>query len=162
MRAARTGGAPPGRRPAVAGSGGVRHDAVRRRVLRAPRAQAAGAAAAGEEGPPPGCARYTVELRKPLGFVLEQKSEGSGIFVAAITPGGSADKTRQLTVGDQLISCSGVTYGRLEEYGGVKVRAPRALCASWPRARCLGALAARGGARALHEAATRPRASLRA
>ncbi len=41
---------------------------------------------------------------------------------AAITPGGNADKTGQLTVGDQLISCSGVTYGRIEEYGGVKVR----------------------------------------
>ncbi|KAI8473958.1 MAG: hypothetical protein J3K34DRAFT_409080 [Monoraphidium minutum] len=79
-------------------------------------------AAAEDTGPPPGCARYTVELRKPLGIVLEQKGTSGGIFVVSITPDSNAFKTGQMTVGDQLISTSGVTYNRTEDYGGVNVR----------------------------------------
>ncbi|GBF93447.1 hypothetical protein Rsub_06580 [Raphidocelis subcapitata] len=80
------------------------------------------AAAQRDEGPPAGCSRYTVELRRPLGVVLEQQQAGGAIVVASITAGGNADKTGQMTVGDQLISTSGVTYTRTEEYGGVNVR----------------------------------------
>lgn len=35
------------------------------------------------QGPPPGCSRYTVELRKPLGIVLEQKDKSGDIFVVS-------------------------------------------------------------------------------
>lgn len=53
---------------------------------------------------------------------MEQKTGSSGIYVVAITPGGNADKTGLFSVGDQLISTSGVTYTRTESYGGVNVR----------------------------------------
>lgn len=32
---------------------------------------------------PPGCKRYTVSLRKPLGLVLEQDAKTGGIYVAS-------------------------------------------------------------------------------
>ncbi len=39
---------------------------------------------------PPGCSRYSVELRKPLGLLLEEDRSG-GIFVASVVQGGNAD-----------------------------------------------------------------------
>ena len=37
----------------------------------------------GEERVPPGCARYTVELPKPLGLVLEEGKSGRGVYVVS-------------------------------------------------------------------------------
>lgn len=123
------------------------------------------------QGPPAGCARFTVELRKPMGFVLEQRAGAAGIFVAAVTPDGAAARAGVGVVrgegkgrgagcchvvrppaacgcmqrgceraraerapdcqppapsahaqGDQLISTTGVTYNRTDDYLGVTVR----------------------------------------
>lgn len=45
------------------------------------------------QGPPPGCSRYTVKLRKPLGLVLQQDASTNNITVAEVTPEGAAAKT---------------------------------------------------------------------
>lgn len=37
-----------------------------------------------EDKPPPGCARFTIELKKPLGLVLVEKKDG-GLIVVSIT-----------------------------------------------------------------------------
>lgn len=71
---------------------------------------------------PPGCSRYSVSLKKPLGIVLEQKKDTGIITVVEISPEGSAARTGQVSVGDQLIATSGVTYGKEEDYGGAKVK----------------------------------------
>ena len=39
---------------------------------------------------PPGCARYTLRLRKPLGMVLEEERGTGRITVAELVPGGAA------------------------------------------------------------------------
>jgi hypothetical protein len=36
------------------------------------------------DGPPPGCARYSVELSKPLGIVLEERKNAGTIVVAEL------------------------------------------------------------------------------
>lgn len=53
---------------------------------------------------------------------MEQKGKDGGIFVVSITPGGNADKTGEFSEGDQLISTSGVTYTKTDDYGGVTVK----------------------------------------
>lgn len=69
---------------------------------------------------PEGCARYTVELSRPLGLVLEEK--GSQIFVGEVQPGGLAARDGTIQPGDILISTSGITYSKEADYGGAKVR----------------------------------------
>lgn len=54
-------------------------------------------------------------------MVLEEKKEG-GIVVAELVPGGNAEKSGQVQVGDELIATSAVVYNDEEFYGGVKVR----------------------------------------
>ncbi len=49
-------------------------------------APAATEASDSEEPVPPGCSRYTVELPKPLGLVLEEGPRGSGVFVVSRRP----------------------------------------------------------------------------
>lgn len=71
--------------------------------------------------PPAGCSRFKVELRKPLGIVLEEDKSGN-IFVAELLKDGNADKSGLLDVGDQLIATSAVVYGNNEDYQGVRVR----------------------------------------
>jgi predicted metalloprotease with PDZ domain len=44
------------------------------------------------------------------------------IKVAEVLPTGSAAKSAAISVGDQLIATSGVTYGRIDDYGGAEVR----------------------------------------
>jgi hypothetical protein len=115
-------------------------------------AAAAGAAAAAageqsdsEERVPPGCARYTVKIPKPLGMVLEEGPGGRGVFVvsggsgcggtaglrlaprrlqlssaplhppatlqAEVFPEGNAALLApEISVGDELIATSGLTY----------------------------------------------------
>jgi hypothetical protein len=79
------------------------------------------ASAASADQAPPGCSRYAVELRKPLGLVLEEDSHGS-IYVAEVTEGGNADKSGLVSKGDQLIATSGYTYERETQYQSVQVR----------------------------------------
>jgi hypothetical protein len=58
-------------------------------------AAAEAAAAAGEESDseervPPGCARYTAKIPKPLGMVLEEGPGGRGVYVVSGSRAGSA------------------------------------------------------------------------
>ena len=69
---------------------------------------------------PEGCARYTVELSRPLGLVLEEK--GSQIFVGEVQGGGLAARQGTIQPGDILISTSGITYSKEADYGGATVR----------------------------------------
>jgi predicted metalloprotease with PDZ domain len=69
---------------------------------------------------PPGCARYTVNLSRPLGLVLE--AQGNQIVVAEVQTGGLAEREGTVKAGDILISTSGITYSRESDYGGAKVR----------------------------------------
>ncbi|CAD7700041.1 unnamed protein product, partial [Ostreobium quekettii] len=70
---------------------------------------------------PLGCARYQVLLSKPLGIVLEE-ANSSGIYVAEVVEGGNAARSGQISVGDQLISTSGVIYTTSQTYGATEVR----------------------------------------
>eukprot|EP01023_Acetabularia_acetabulum_P014093 TRINITY_DN1692_c0_g1_i1.p1 TRINITY_DN1692_c0_g1~~TRINITY_DN1692_c0_g1_i1.p1 ORF type:complete len:151 (+),score=17.60 TRINITY_DN1692_c0_g1_i1:84-536(+) len=70
---------------------------------------------------PPGCSRYQIQLRKPLGLVLEETKEGK-ILVAEVVPKGSAEQIGEVTVGDELIATSGVTYSGSSDYAGTQVR----------------------------------------
>lgn len=71
--------------------------------------------------PPPGCSRYTVNIKKPLGLVLEQDTKTLVLRVAELSPEGAAERAG-VGIGDQLIAVSGVVYGRTEEYGEVQVK----------------------------------------
>lgn len=70
---------------------------------------------------PPGCSRYTVELRKPMGVVLEE-DKLSNIFVASVTEGGRAAAEGSIGEGDQLLACSGCISTRDSIYGETTVR----------------------------------------
>lgn len=78
-------------------------------------------AAADEDKPPAGCTRYSINIKRPLGLVLEEKKEG-GIFVGEIVEGGNADKSGLVSVGDELIATSGVVFNSTQDYGGVSVK----------------------------------------
>jgi hypothetical protein len=71
--------------------------------------------------PPPGCSRYTVNIKKPFGLVFEQDKASLVITVAELTPEGAAERAG-VGLGDQLIATSGVVYGAVEEYGEVQVK----------------------------------------
>jgi hypothetical protein len=71
--------------------------------------------------PPAGCSRYTVNIKKPLGLVLEQDTKTLVLRVAALSPEGAAERAG-VTVGDQLIAVSGITYDKNEAYGEVVVK----------------------------------------
>ena len=66
---------------------------------------------------PPGCSRYTVELRKPLGLALEEDGAG-GIKVAEVHADGNAALDGTIAAGDTLISTSAITWTRESEYQG--------------------------------------------
>lgn len=70
---------------------------------------------------PPGCSRYAVMLRKPLGIVLEEDGKG-GIFVASVAAGGKAAAEGSISQGDQLLACSGCISTRESMYGEIAVR----------------------------------------
>ncbi len=71
---------------------------------------------------PAGCSRYSVSLGKPLGLVLEENKSTGTIVVAEIVPGGNAEKSGVITVGDQLIATSGYTRTTEQMYGEIAVR----------------------------------------
>ena len=68
------------------------------------------------------CLRYVVELKKPLGVVLEERKDGAGIFVVEVAEGGAAERDGQIKVGDELIACSGVVFTTSQSYNDVTVR----------------------------------------
>lgn len=47
---------------------------------------------------PPGCSRYSISLKKPLGLVLEQNKDTGVITIAEIAPEGNAAKTGLVAV----------------------------------------------------------------
>jgi S1-C subfamily serine protease len=75
-------------------------------------------AAAAEDSSP----RYTVQLLKPLGIVLEEDAKTKVISVSEVKPDSAAEK-QNVRVGDILLATSGVTYNRIEDYAGVSVSA---------------------------------------
>lgn len=70
---------------------------------------------------PPGCSRYEVRIKKPLGLVLEEDKTGK-IFVVEIIEDSNAAKAGLISVGDQLLATSAMVFNSTEEYGGVSVR----------------------------------------
>jgi hypothetical protein len=85
-----------------------------RRALRA-------SAAADEEPVPPGCSRYAVIIKKPLGMYLETDKQGN-IFVAELIPGGAAEASGLINVGDRLLATSAIVFNSSMDYGGVSVK----------------------------------------
>jgi len=83
-------------------------------------------------GPPLNCARYTVELLKPIGIVLEETKGGGEIYVAEVVAGGRAARRNaesdalaegtDVRVGDVLVSTSAVATTNVQTYGEVDVR----------------------------------------
>lgn len=71
--------------------------------------------------PPAGCSRYTVNIKKPLGLVLEQDTKTLVLTVASLSAEGAAERAG-VGLGDQLIAVSGITYDKNEEYGEVVVK----------------------------------------
>ena len=74
-----------------------------------------------QDKPPPGCSRFTVELKKPLGIVLVEKKDGN-IVVEEVVEEGAAAKSGLVSPGDQLIATSAVVYNSEKDYGGVSVK----------------------------------------
>ena len=67
---------------------------------------------------PPGCSRYSIKVKRPLGLVLEEDKQGN-IFVAEVIEDGNAAKTG-LVNGDQLLFVSAVVFNKTNDYGGVQ------------------------------------------
>lgn len=62
-----------------------------------------------------------VELSRPLGLVLEEKTNGE-IFVGEVSTGGQAALQGMVQKGDLLISVTGVAYTKESQYQGAIVR----------------------------------------
>lgn len=71
---------------------------------------------------PPGCSRYSVSLTKPIGLVLEERKDTKTIVVAEIVPGGAAEKSGLVAVGDILIATNGYTRTTEQMYNEIVVR----------------------------------------
>jgi len=66
--------------------------------------------------------RYTVELKKPLGIVLQQNGDTSApVVVAEVKPESSAEK-QGVRPGDVLVATSGYTYTKEADYNEVWVK----------------------------------------
>lgn len=50
------------------------------------------------QGVPPGCSRYSISVKKPLGLVLEQNKDTGVITIVEIAPEGNAAKTGLVAV----------------------------------------------------------------
>ena len=62
-----------------------------------------------------------MELSRPLGLVLEEKSSGE-IVVGDVPAGGQAARQGSVAAGDLLISVTGVAYTKESNYQGAVVR----------------------------------------
>ena len=76
---------------------------------------------ADDDTPPPGCSRYEVRIKKPLGLVLEEDKTGK-IFVAEILEDSNAARAGLINVGDQLLATSAMVFNSAQDYGGVSVK----------------------------------------
>ena len=76
---------------------------------------------ADDDTPPPGCSRYEVRIKKPLGLVLEEDKTGK-IFVAEILEDSNAARAGLINVGDQLLATSAMVFNSTQDYGGVSVK----------------------------------------
>eukprot|EP00197_Chlamydomonas_leiostraca_P008785 CAMPEP_0202865750 /NCGR_PEP_ID=MMETSP1391-20130828/6334_1 /ASSEMBLY_ACC=CAM_ASM_000867 /TAXON_ID=1034604 /ORGANISM="Chlamydomonas leiostraca, Strain SAG 11-49" /LENGTH=166 /DNA_ID=CAMNT_0049545627 /DNA_START=147 /DNA_END=647 /DNA_ORIENTATION=+ len=99
------------------GSVTVPMHAVGRMARRAPLCMAADSAEATSTSAPAGV-EYQLTLKKPVGLVFAQKPSGGPVYVEEVTPGGIADKTGKVQVGDVLSKCSAVVLksGKEGEY----------------------------------------------
>lgn len=106
-------------------SGNARCQRLRRRQTRTKSANEGGDASAAkeaeEEPVPPGCSRYAVIIKKPLGMYLETDKQGN-IFVAELIPGGAAEASGLIRVGDRLLATSAIVFNSSMDYGGVSVK----------------------------------------
>lgn len=88
-----------------------------------------GAAAATSEGNdkdniPPNCTRVSVEVKKPLGLILEEDGLG-GIRVAEVIEEGNCAKTKLIQAGDKILAISAEIKTRTQDYGGVQSEAAK-------------------------------------
>jgi hypothetical protein len=67
-------------------------------------------------------ARLGAALRHALRRISTHHHGGPRRPQAEVKEGSSADKTGLVTVGDQLIACSGITYSKESDYGEVSVK----------------------------------------
>lgn len=74
------------------------------------------ASASADDLPPAGCERVRLQLRKPLGLVLEMTKSGR-CYIVDVLPSGSAAKDGRIVAGDELISTSALVFSRTEDYG---------------------------------------------
>ena len=92
-----------------------------------------GAAAATSEGNdkdniPPNCTRVSVEVKKPLGLILEEDGLG-GIRVAEVIEEGNC-KGEVNQAGDKILAISAEIKTRTQDYGGVSVGSEEMILAS--------------------------------
>jgi hypothetical protein len=107
--------------PAGGLAGGHLPASFRARRVLVTRAGANGETVRADELPPAGCERVRLQLRKPLGLVLEANKTGS-VFVVEVLPEGNAAKDGRIEAGDEVISTSAVVYDTERDYGGVAVK----------------------------------------
>jgi C-terminal processing protease CtpA/Prc len=69
---------------------------------------------------PANCSRVSVEVRKPLGLILEEDGLG-GIVVVEVVPEGNCAKTKLIQAGDKILAISAQIKTRVQDYGGVSV-----------------------------------------
>ena len=62
-----------------------------------------------------------MELKKPLGMFLANDKNGN-IFVEELVPGGAAEQSGLISVGDRLIATSAIVFNSEMDYGGVSVK----------------------------------------
>lgn len=69
---------------------------------------------------PANCTRVSVEVKKPLGLILEEDGLGGIVVVEVVSEGNSA-KTKLIRAGDKILAISAQIKTRAQDYGGVSV-----------------------------------------
>ncbi|CAL6350751.1 unnamed protein product [Bathycoccus prasinos] len=69
---------------------------------------------------PANCTRVSVEVKKPLGLILEEDGLGGIVVVEVVFEGNSA-KTKLIRKGDKILAISAQIKTRTQDYGGVSV-----------------------------------------
>ena len=69
---------------------------------------------------PANCTRVSVEVKKPLGLILEEDGLGGIVVVEVVSEGNSA-KTKLIRKGDKILAISAQIKTRFQDYGGVSV-----------------------------------------
>jgi len=73
-----------------------------------------------EDAIPANCTRVSVEVKKPLGLILEEDGLGGIVVVEVVSEGNSA-KTKLIRAGDKILAISAQIKTRAQDYGGVSV-----------------------------------------